>query len=108
MNEQMMQNKRDQYINRIDSVYDELEAHTEKFLEEHKEIRLRLARLMEEARLESDLGATDIARHRGISRQAIHKLTKEAFGIRHADKAEAARKGHEYKANNSQESLVES
>lgn len=104
MSEKELEGKRNQYLNTIDDCRDRLRANSERFHKEQKRLRNDLANVIEEAKLESDLSLAEISRHTGITRQAIHKIIKERFGVRHPDKAEAALIGHK----NREEQVVNS
>ena len=97
MSEQKLELKRAQYLETINKKYEELRQSTKEFQAEQKKRRIELAKLIEEARLECDLSLAEISRNRNITRQAIHKIIKEAFGVRHPDKAQAALIGHKNK-----------
>jgi hypothetical protein len=95
-----LQNK---YLEEISDAYSSIEEIDRNYYKERSKAKLNLANKIEEARFKSDLSVKDIAVYFGKSRQAINKVLIDSFGVRHIEKAQAAKIGHINKNNNNNE-----
>lgn len=91
--------KQKEYLKRIDEAKFDLDQAEERYKAERKQKRMRLADIIEEARIESDMSYSYVAKHLDKTRQAINNLMIERFGIRNPEKSKAASLGHEKRIN---------
>lgn len=71
----------------------------EEFDREKRQERKKYKRNLAEsllAAIEVDLSLSEIAKKIGKSRQSLNRIIVDVFGVRHEDKANAARLGHKY------------
>jgi len=88
-----------QYLNRLQDVDSEFEFLRKKQLEERKALKIKFAHLFEEARLQAGISIIEVANKLGKSRQSVHQIILDVYGVRHPDKSERAKLGHETRKN---------
>jgi AraC-like DNA-binding protein len=82
------------FLSRIEYAYSNLERIDSNYIKVREKAKTGLADAIEEAKTDSDLSIKDIAQHFGKSRQAVNKVLTDVYGVRHLEKAEAAKIGH--------------
>lgn len=83
-----------QYLDKIEAKDQFLKDMVDRFYEAYNQEKKEFVELVEEAKFESDLSISEVATHLGKTRQALNKVIVDVLGVRHKEKAAAAREGH--------------
>lgn len=84
----------DPYLFAIELAYKDLHRIDSNYLSVRQKAKERLAESIDKAKSESDHSVKTIADHFNKSRQAVNKVLTDVYGVRHEEKAKAARLGH--------------
>lgn len=82
------------YLEQIDSVYDQIDLLESEFKRNYLYMKKQIAEIIERGKFEADLSVNDVAVHLGKTRQAVHSVILETYGVRHEEKAANAKMGH--------------
>lgn len=87
-------NSKSVYLQQIDAVYDQIDLLETEYKRNYFYMKKQIAEIIERGKYEADLSIVDVANHLGKTRQAVHRIILEAYGVRHEDKAVNAKMGH--------------
>jgi mRNA-degrading endonuclease RelE of RelBE toxin-antitoxin system len=79
---------------KLDSINSALDTLDETYRKDRDVLKEELAEALIEAN-EVDIKVSEVASKFGKTRQALYRVIKDIYGIRHPDKARAGRLGHE-------------
>jgi hypothetical protein len=82
------------YIASIDASIDELD---EQYKKDRGELKKTIAEAITRAKLEADISVAEVGKHLNKTRQTVNRYLIDVYGIRHAEKAAAAKLGHKQK-----------
>jgi DNA-binding XRE family transcriptional regulator len=85
--------KHESYIDQCEDIWNDIKTLDKEYWEKRNKLKKNFALKVEEGKIEADLQITSIAERVGVSRQTIHKIITEVFGVRHFDKAKAGTLG---------------
>lgn len=94
--------QRRSYLEQCVNTWQEMAKLDEEYAENRKALKKQFAELIENGRLEADLQVSVVAEKLGVTRQTIHKVITDIYGVRDFAKARAGQIGHENRRNNAQ------